>query len=52
MDEDDFEIDTGSRYSLQGIGQDDPTLRDKKLAARRRPVTSGEEHVDRHLLHK
>ena len=35
MDEDDFEIDTGSRDRLQGIKQEDPTLRDdRKLATR------------------
>ena len=47
MNEDDFEIDTGSRDGLQGVKQEDPVLKDKeKLAAREKPGTSGKEQVD------
>ena len=48
MNEDNFEIDIGSRDGLQGVKQEDSILKDKgKLAAQERPGTSGEEEVDR-----
>ena len=54
MNEDDFEIDTGSRDVVQGVKQEDPVLKDEeKLAARERqgPHT-GEEQVDGRSRHK
>ena len=44
--EDNFEIDTGSRDGLQGIEQDLVLINGGKLAAWERPGTSGEEQVD------
>ena len=53
MDKDDFEIDMGSCDGLQGIEQEDPTLRnERKLEAWERPETSGKEQVDRHSCHE
>ena len=48
MDEDNFEIDMGSRDRLQGVlQQEDPALRnERKLEAWERPGTSGKEQVD------
>ena len=47
MNEDDFEIDTGSQDGLQGVKQEDPVLKDEGMVeARERPGTSGEEQVD------
>ena len=52
MNEDDFEIDMGSRDELQDLKQD-PVLKYKeKLAAWERPWTSGKELVDRHSHQK
>ena len=53
MEEDDLEIETGSRDELQGMQQEHPALRDQgKLAARERPGVSGEAQVDGHSRHK
>ena len=53
MDEDDFEIDTGSCDGLQSVEQEDPPLRnERKLEAWERPRTSGEKQVDGRLLHE
>ena len=42
MDEDDFEIDTGSRSGLQGVEQEDPALRDeRKMKAQEGPGSLG-----------
>ena len=50
MNEDDFEIDTGSRDGLQGVKQEDPVLKvEGKLAAWEKPGTSGEDQVDGRL---
>ena len=52
INEDDFEIDMGSRDGLHGV-KEDPVLKgEEKLASRERPWTSGKDHVDRHLRHE
>ena len=52
INEDNFEVDTGSRDRLQGVKQEDPVLKDKrKLAAQEKPGTSGEEQVDGRSRH-
>ena len=52
-DENNFKIDMESRDGLQDVEQEDPVLKDKrKLEARERPGTSGEEQVDGCSCHK
>ena len=51
--DDNFETNTKSCDWLQGLEQEDPTLRDeRKLEAQERPGTSEEEQEDGHLCHK
>ena len=53
MNEDNFEVDTGSQDGMQGVKQEDPILKDKgKLAARERSWVSGEKQVDRRSRHE
>ena len=53
MNEDNFEIDTGSCNRLQGLKQEDLTLKDgRNLEAWERPGTSGEEQVDERSRHE
>ena len=52
MNEDYFEIDTGSCVGLQGAKQN-PFLKDEgKLAAQEKPETSGEDQVNVHSRHE
>ena len=53
MDEDYFEIDTGSHDGLQGIKQEDPAQETKgSWKPWKRSGTSGREQVDRCLHHE
>ena len=53
MNEDHFEIDTGSQVRLHSVKQEGPVLKDEgKLEVDGKPGTSGEEQVDRCSHHE